>query len=563
MASGEASIIVRLIDKASSGLKGIGGGLDALKRNFLAVSAAVAGLTAFMASSVRAFAEQEAASKKLEIALKNQGISSKTVAKNLEEYASQLQKTTAFGDDAITQGMALLTTFGITGDTLKSATKAALDLSSGLGIDLHSAMMLIGKAGQGQVEMLGRYGIKIKEGLKGSEAFAAVLGKVNERFGGAAQAQAQTFSGQMSQLANSFNDLQEMIGQAAIPVLKEWVRWGNSAIDVVSRMFNANKDSLSVNATALSQQKEELEILRRAFVAKSANQQITSRSFESMAKEINAKQRLIKELEKQVAAENKLTDAKGGAGGRAQQLDEESAKFVAAKQLEVDTYFSTEEQKKLIQAEADAAKLAKLGETQIAEQFLLQGQADFEASIEEKKRRKKQEANAAFVSSTQLMLSGIMGLNAKHNKELIALQKAAGVASVMINTAQAIMGVWKWAAAIPFGQAIAAVYTGLITAVAGAQLAAIGGAQLAEGGVVMPRSGGTLATIGEAGQAEAVIPLGSGRAQEQLREALGGGITINLYAQYADKSAFDEFVGKIEEGLFMRARNGKSVLDIS
>lgn len=49
-----------------------------------------------------------------------------------------------------------------------------------------------------------------------------------------------------------------------------------------------------------------------------------------------------------------------------------------------------------------------------------------------------------------------------------------------------------------------------------------GGVKLAEGGIVMPRPGGTLATIGEAGQAEAVIPL------DKLRGMTGGGVNVTI-----------------------------------
>lgn len=554
MASGEASIVVRLVDKATAGLKGIGGSLDLLKRNFLAVSAAVAGLTAFMASSVRAFSEQEVASKKLQTALRNQGITSKAAAKELEEYASSLQKTTTSSDEAITQGMALLTTFGLTGNALKTTTKAALDLSAGIGIDLHSAMMLLGKASQGQTEALGRYGIKVQEGLKGSEAFAAVLAKVNDRFGGAAQSQAQTFTGRMAQLSNSFNDLQERIGEAAIPVLKEWVRWGNAAIDVVSRMFDANNDSLSVNELALQQQRKELEILRRTFVAKTANQQITARSFESLAQEINAKQRLVREIERQVEMEKKAQEAKGGAGGREAQIDAESQKFVDAKRKEVEEYFLTEQEKAIIQAESDAKRLEALGQRHLAEQVMNQAQADAniaQSKREEDAKKTLAQERAAVVRDT---LSALSSLSSAKSKELAAIGKAAAVAQATMDTHAAANRALAQGGF--FGFAMAA----LVTAAGMANVARISGVKLAQGGVVMPRSGGTQAIIGEAGRSEAVIPLGDSRAQEQIREALGGaagGVTINLYAQYADRAAFQEFVGKIDEELFRRRRNGK------
>ena len=55
-----------------------------------------------------------------------------------------------------------------------------------------------------------------------------------------------------------------------------------------------------------------------------------------------------------------------------------------------------------------------------------------------------------------------------------------------------------------------------------------GGVKLAEGGIVMPRPGGTLATIGEAGQAEAVIPLN--KFDDVVGKRGGGGIVINVNA---------------------------------
>jgi hypothetical protein len=52
-----------------------------------------------------------------------------------------------------------------------------------------------------------------------------------------------------------------------------------------------------------------------------------------------------------------------------------------------------------------------------------------------------------------------------------------------------------------------------------------GGLKLATGGIVMPRPGGTMATIGEAGQAEAVIPLDK---LDTIMGGTGGGTTYNV-----------------------------------
>ena len=71
-----------------------------------------------------------------------------------------------------------------------------------------------------------------------------------------------------------------------------------------------------------------------------------------------------------------------------------------------------------------------------------------------------------------------------------------------------------------------------------------GGLRLAAGGVVMPRPGGTLATIGEAGQAEAVIPLD--RLDRMMAGRGGGGATYNI---------------SVSGGLATSAEIGRAVVD--
>lgn len=74
---------------------------------------------------------------------------------------------------------------------------------------------------------------------------------------------------------------------------------------------------------------------------------------------------------------------------------------------------------------------------------------------------------------------------------------------------------------------------------------------LAEGGIVMPRPGGVRATIAEAGQPEAVIPLDKMGAM--------GGVTINVQNLYATEDLPAKLVDMIDRELYMRARVGQSV----
>jgi len=63
--------------------------------------------------------------------------------------------------------------------------------------------------------------------------------------------------------------------------------------------------------------------------------------------------------------------------------------------------------------------------------------------------------------------------------------------------------------------------------------------RLAKGGIVMPRPGGTNVTVGEAGSAEAIVPL-NGRN--------GFGTTVNIYVTAADPKAVVDAVSKYVKG---------------
>lgn len=567
MAEGEARLTVRAVDKASGPIKGIRGALSALRANFLAVAAATAGLTAFLASSVRAFAEEEEAIKKLDQALRNQGDASKKTREDLAAYAGELQKITTFGDETIIAGQALLTSFGLQGQALKDATKASLDFAVGLGIDLKSAMLLVGKAAAGDTATLSRYGIKIKEGLKESEKFAAVLKELNSRFGGAAQAQAETFSGRIAQLSNRFGDLQEKIGKELLPVLNSWLNLAERAIGVAERLTRANEANLSVDEKAVIMQKEKIANLNREISLLSKSWLPSSEEKRNaLLQELALETRLLQETQKRVRA-NAAAQAEAAAmqkqntDNRIIQLDAESQKFIDSKRQEVEEFGLTEEQIKLRRQTADVEKLEQLGQTQLAEQLANQTLEEFTDATErktEEKRKTRMRERVALVGST---LSAIQSLAGSKNKAMATAAKGANIAQALMDT---YAGANKALAQGGFfGIAMAA----LVTAAGLANVAKISSTPLQAGGVVLPRQGGTLATIGEAGRPEAVIPLGDPRARREIGDALGGdtasrvNVTIEAGMIIADNVSVQEFAGMIEEELFKRGRNGKSFLD--
>ena len=109
---------------------------------------------------------------------------------------------------------ALLVQVGDVGpDKMRQALTAAQDLAVGLDVDLKTATLLVGKAFAGDVSTLSRYGIKLTEVEKQGDLAAAVLAKVQAKFGGQAAAEAQTFAGVIEQIGNAWGDVKEKIGE--------------------------------------------------------------------------------------------------------------------------------------------------------------------------------------------------------------------------------------------------------------------------------------------------------------------------------------------------------------
>lgn len=153
----------------------------------------------------------------LKAAFRAQGVDVASAASRMQEFAAGLQKITTVGDDAIIQNAALLVSIGkLKGEGLEKATKAALDLSAGLNIELNSAFELVAKAAAGNAGALGRYGIKIDENLPKSQQFASALDRINQAFGGAAESKVNTYAGALAQLGIRFDDMLEAIGNLVI-----------------------------------------------------------------------------------------------------------------------------------------------------------------------------------------------------------------------------------------------------------------------------------------------------------------------------------------------------------
>jgi hypothetical protein len=209
---------------ASKAEKGIGG-VDK-KLGFMRLSLAnlagdmagkaLAAVTGFAASMVRdgikAAQGYEDALTELNTALQLSGNYSAKASKDFEDYAAAIQATTKYSDDAVLSAGALIANIsGLSGGALQKATQQAIDLSAALGKDLGTTAQLVGKVMVGETGTLSKYGIVIGEAGSKAEKTARAI-EALAKFNGAAEKQAQTYSGAVEKLKNNYGDLQKQIG---------------------------------------------------------------------------------------------------------------------------------------------------------------------------------------------------------------------------------------------------------------------------------------------------------------------------------------------------------------
>lgn len=502
----EARLIVSLIDKAS-------GGLGSLIARFASLGGAIASVTTFLTLSIKEALEQEKAVERLNLALKNQGIFTNAVSQDLQAYALQLSKVTTFSDETIIETETLLTTFGVAGQQLKNATKAAMDLSIGLGIDLRTAALSLGKVALGETSpALTKLGVTIDQTIAPSERLSSAINQLNGRVGGAAQQAAETTTGKFVNLKNRALEMAEGFGTLLLPAI-------NAVINVLGSFLHVLE---SVNRE-IELQLSRLEEWAGANttvtdgIIEAKNKLIEKATEEGVLNTIQTQERLAA-LDALIMKENEKTDKKIA------NLDKEKTQTRA----QMDALKKWQDE----QAEKNKKDIEK----------------DFELHFKNEENKKKlDEERRKSVMDT---LNFISSLSSSKIKELAVIGKAAASTQALIDTFAAA-NVALRSVPFPFNMAAAA----LVTTAGLANVGRIAGVPgLAEGGIVMPTPGGTLARLAEGGSAEAVIPLNDNAGGI-------GGMTININAGVivADDYSATELAKMIDEKLYALNRTRQSV----
>ncbi len=175
----------------------------------------------FAISSVKAAMDDQKAQAVLAKSLQNTVGANEQAIKAAESYIETLMYATNIVDDKLRPALATLVR--TTGDMTKAQRLLSLatDVSIGGNVDLETVVKALTRASMGQTSALGRLGLGLSSAALNSGDLATVTEELSLKFGGSAQAAADTMAGKMENLSVRFGELKEQIGTELLPVVTD------------------------------------------------------------------------------------------------------------------------------------------------------------------------------------------------------------------------------------------------------------------------------------------------------------------------------------------------------
>jgi hypothetical protein len=204
----------------------------------IGVSLSAAALINYSKKAVNAFAADEKAAKALEQQLKNTGY--QFSAPGVEMYIANLQKVSGVLDDELRPAFQSLLT--VTGSITLSqeALNTALNVSAATGKSLAEVSQALAKGYSGQTTALTRLGAGLSKATIKTGDMDKILGELNDKFAGQAQARLSTYSGKMDLLRVASANVSEEIGKGIIGAL-EALSQDTSIEQTTKKMENLGK----------------------------------------------------------------------------------------------------------------------------------------------------------------------------------------------------------------------------------------------------------------------------------------------------------------------------------
>ena len=228
------------LNKADKAVNKFNRTVGRLGRN-LGLALGTTAIIAYGKASVKAFAADEAAAKRLSTAVDNLGLS--LSQSRVTSFIKDLEASSAIADDVLRPAFqALLTT---TGSLTKSQEllSNAIQISRASGIDLATVSEDLAKGFVGVTRGLRKYNTGLTQAELKSKSFNEILGIMLARSAGAAEEYLTTTSYKMEVLALAAGNAQETIGEGLVDALAR-VGGGTEASDAAKSIDNlANSTS--------------------------------------------------------------------------------------------------------------------------------------------------------------------------------------------------------------------------------------------------------------------------------------------------------------------------------
>jgi hypothetical protein len=201
------------LNKADASVKGLDKTIKKLGRT-LGVTLGASAMAAYGKAAVKAFAEDEAAARRLASAVDNLGLSFSKV--QVADFISSLEQSAAISDDILRPSFQSL--LNITGSLTKSQEllNNAIQISRASGVDLATVTTDLGKGYVGITRGLIKYNTGLTRAELQTKSFNEILGIMLAKSAGAAQDYLTTTSYKLDVLRVSSERAKESIGEGLV-----------------------------------------------------------------------------------------------------------------------------------------------------------------------------------------------------------------------------------------------------------------------------------------------------------------------------------------------------------
>jgi len=175
-----------------------------------------AALVSFGKKAVKAFADDEAAAKSLQLQLENTGNAFRVT--EVESYIKGLEKTYAILTDLRAPFQTLLNVTGSV-DLAQRSLDAALNISAGTGENLGTVVNAIAAGVRGQTKAINGLNTGIDKNILATGDMNKIMAELEKKFSGQAAARLDTYAGKMDVLKKGADEATKSIGTGLVDAL--------------------------------------------------------------------------------------------------------------------------------------------------------------------------------------------------------------------------------------------------------------------------------------------------------------------------------------------------------